>query len=303
MISTRYVLGLLETKGVGKKTARRAQKLGDEKGPIEEIPALQQLLQRVKQKHPRTQVPRKTKIEKGLGEADKILSRCRSNDITPLVPGNEDFPTSLRDLGDCPPVVYRKGASNRMSPAVAIVGTRSPSEYGRRCAGRLGRVFGEEEFWVISGLALGCDAAVHGGCLEAGGKTSAILAHGLDEIHPKNHTSLAQEILDSGGALWSEYPPGTPPRSHQYVQRNRLQTGLSRGAIIVEAGPDSGTMHTARFALEQGKMLGCLVPKDENGKGLQSGNDQLLKQGAYSVSDEEDVGHFMKRLRKDISIS
>jgi DNA processing protein len=157
-------------------------------------------------------------------------------------------------------------------------------------------VFGEEEFWVISGLALGCDAAAHRGCLEAGGKTSAILAHGLDETHPRKHMSLAQEILDSGGALWSEYPPGTPPRNHQYVQRNRLQTGLSRGVIVVEAGPDSGTMHTARFALEQGKTLSCLASRDENGKRLKSGNDVLLEQGAYSIHNEEDVEKLVRQL-------
>ncbi|MCS3632456.1 DNA processing protein [Salinibacter ruber] len=296
MISSRHVLGLLETKGVGRKTVRRVQKLAVDRGSTEAVHSLRQLLQKTKQEHPRTQVPSETEIEKGLEEADKILSRCRSDEITPLVPGDEEFPTSLRDLSDCPPVVYRKGSPKRMSPAVAVVGTRSPSEYGRRCAGRLGRVFGEEEFWVISGLALGCDAAAHRGCLEAGGKTSAILAHGLDETHPRKHMSLAQEILDSGGALWSEYPPGTPPRNHQYVQRNRLQTGLSRGVIVVEAGPDSGTMHTARFALEQGKTLSCLASRDENGKRLKSGNDVLLEQGAYSIHNEEDVEKLVRQL-------
>ena len=155
---------------------------------------------------------------------------------------------------------------------------------------------------MVSGLALGCDAAVHRGCLEVRGRTSAILAHGLDEVHPRKHTSLAQEILDSGGSLWSEHPPGTPPRSHQYVQRNRLQTGLSLGAIVVEAGPDSGTMHTARFAVEQGRILGCLDPRSEEGKQLQSGNEKLLEHGAHSIYDEEDIGHFIERLREEGSI-
>lgn len=299
MLSPLHTLGLLQIKGIGTKSVLRAQRLSAE---VSDQADLVSLMQRVKERYPKTQVtPDESAVSSSLKKAEKILSDCESKGITVLVPGTEEFPSSLLDLEAPPPILYCRGASQPSPPAVAVVGTRSPSRYGKRCARRLGQILAEQDFEVISGLALGCDTAAHRGCMEVGGQTGAVLAHGLDEIHPRKNASLAKEILSQGGSLWSEYPPSTHPQKHQYVQRNRLQAGLTSGVIVVEAGPDSGTLHTARFALEQEKILGCLAPQDKKERRLQSGNDKLLENGAYSVHDEEDVTRLIGLLRDESS--
>jgi DNA processing protein len=138
---------------------------------------------------------------------------------------------------------------------VALVGTRRPGPAASVQALALGREFARLGITVISGLALGIDALAHRGCLEGGGITAAVLGSSVDQVYPASNRSLARRIIEAGGAILSEYPAGTAPRKWHYPQRNRIISGLARATVIVEAPARSGALHTARFALEQGRDL------------------------------------------------
>jgi DNA processing protein len=182
---------------------------------------------------------------------------------------------------------------------VAVIGTRDPSEYGMRWAERLGAYLAKKGLGVVSGLALGCDAEGHKGCLQEKGYALAVLAHGLDKIHPAANRSLGEEILDSGGCLLSEYPPGMPPQRNFFVERDRLQSGMSSGVIIVETDIKGGSMHTASFAIEQQRKLACLKHPEKYDKYPKAqGNISLISQGkAQPILTEEDLQIFLGGLK------
>jgi DNA processing protein len=135
------------------------------------------------------------------------------------------------------------------------------------------------------------------GCLETGGTTAAILAHGLDTVHPRQHQKVAERLLRKGGCLLSEYPPGTPPRRNHFVLRNRLQSGVSRGTIIIETAIEGGTMHTARFAIAQDRALGCLRPRNGNFGASVAGNQLLLREeSAFPLGSREEIDYFIESI-------
>lgn len=198
--------------------------------------------------------------------------------------GPSEVPRLLLDTRDPPIVLFVKGdASSLHRDAVAVVGTRKPSDFGARAAARLGRVIAEAGVVVVSGLALGCDAAGHRGCLDGHGVTVAVVAHGLDSVYPPAHDRLAEEIVARRGALVSEYPPGTRAQSYRFIERDRIQAGLSRATIVVETGFDDGTMHTVRACLAAGRRLACVVhPTEAVGN---AGNRHLLATGQAMAVD------------------
>ena len=195
-------------------------------------------------------------------------------------------PCFVRTAGAAPLSVFA-------APAVALVGTRRPS-YGVRAAYEFGAESALCGFVVVSGLALGCDSAAHRGCLSAAGTTVAVLPCGVDRVAPVSNSQLGEAILDSGGCFVSQYPPGTPPRPFRFVERNRVIAALSRAVIVMECEERSGTLHTARFALEQNKPLACYVP--ENGR-LSSGCRLLLeKYNATPLRNTNDLRLFLNGL-------
>src|SRR2546426_12685727 len=165
------------------------------------------------------------------------------------------YPSLLREIYDPPIVLYVKGAWSECldQPCIAIVGSRKCSTYGQNSALMLARELGQRGVTIISGLARGIDAAAHRGALEAGGRTVAVMGTGLDEIYPRDHRKLAQQILDGGGALVSQFPLGVPPVSENFPYRNRVISGLSLGVLVVEAAENSGSLITARLAMEQNR--------------------------------------------------
>jgi len=148
---------------------------------------------------------------------------------------------------------------------------------------------------LVSGLARGCDTAAHVGCLAAEGQTVAILAHGLNTIYPPENYGLAEQIIEMGGCLLSEYPPNERPKPKYFVERDRLQSGLSGGVIIVETDLKGGAMHTARFCVEEKKPLGCMVfPEDRNNRKMTEGNVRLISSGeAVALNSIDDVKGFI----------
>jgi DNA processing protein len=172
-------------------------------------------------------------------------------------------------------------------PRVAIVGSRKVTPYGKAVTARLAGELARQGIVIVSGLAYGVDAVAHRAALEAGGLTVAVLPSSLDDIYPRAHRGLAEQIVEGGGALISEYEPGTPAYKWNFIERNRIVSGISDALLITEAAINSGTMHTARFALEQGKDV-LAVPGNITSP-TSDGTNNLIKTGATLVSSAEDI--------------
>jgi DNA processing protein len=197
------------------------------------------------------------------------------------------YPVALRFTQDAPPLLYVKGALSRNDvEAVAIVGSRAASTHGLATAHSLASGLGSLGVTVVSGLALGVDGAAHRGALAGGGRTIAVLGSGVDRIYPLRHRELAAEIADRG-ALVSEFPMGTPPQARHFPRRNRIVSGLSLGVVVVEANERSGSLITARLALEQGREV--LAVPGEVGLDRTRGTHRLIRQGARLVESSADV--------------
>lgn len=181
------------------------------------------------------------------------MERLAAAGVKPLTWHSPDYPRLLRDIDHPPPVLYVKGELLAVDEwAVAVVGTRHASAYGKEAARRLAHGLAEAGITIVSGLALGIDGIAHQAALEAGGRTVAVLACGLDMVYPTRHTDLARRI-EASGALVSDYPLGTRPEASNFPPRNRIISGLSLGTLVVEAGRESGALITLRYALEQGR--------------------------------------------------
>lgn len=208
----------------------------------------------------------------------RVVVQCRRLGIRIAALDSADYPASLARIPDPPLVLFWRGAEPQScSPAVAVVGARRCSEYGERTAAKIGRDAAAAGIVVVSGLARGIDAAAHRGALETG-RTAAVLAGGLDRIYPGEHCSLADRVVGSGGCLVSEQPPGVGPRPWLFPYRNRIITGLCLATVVVEASVRSGSLASARHALDQGRDV-FAVPGPIDSP-CSEGSNSLLAQGA-----------------------
>jgi DNA processing protein len=220
-------------------------------------------------------------LEKELCELPKIGAR--------LVKWTDpDYPVNLRQIADPPPYLFVRGTLARDDPrCIAVVGARAASDAGRRMAQRLGLELAAKGFTVVSGLARGTDSDAHQGALDAQGRTTAVFGCGVDVIYPPENRKLAEAIVEGGGALISELPVGTPPIAENFPVRNRLISGLCLGVVIVEASEKSGSLITARMALEQDRQVFAVPGSPLTGK--TRGSNRLIKEGARLVECVEDV--------------
>jgi DNA processing protein len=200
------------------------------------------------------------------------------------------YPSPLREIYDPPIVLYVKGAWSDCldRPCVGVVGSRRCSTYGQNAAIMLARDLAQRGVTVVSGFARGIDAAAHRGALEAGGRTVAILGTGIDEVYPRDHKKLAAEILERGGALVSQFPLGTPPVSENFPYRNRIISGLSLGVVVVEAAENSGSLITARLAMEQNREV-FAVPGNITSRNSFGTNYLIKGAGAKLVQQWQDI--------------
>ena len=200
--------------------------------------------------------------------------------------GDVGFPEHLADLPDSPDLLFVKGTL-ASDPGVAVVGSRKATSYGLGLARAYGAALGSSGWPVISGMARGIDGAAHRGALEVGGRSAAILGCGLDVWYPPEHRSLGQGLLDSGGCIVSEYPPGAPPLGWRFPPRNRIISGLSAAVVVVEAARHGGALITARRALEQGREV--LATPGDVGRSTSEGCNLLIRDGAIPVLGPEDL--------------
>jgi DNA processing protein len=219
--------------------------------------------------------------------ATNALDRAARAGLATLTWADPLYPSALSAIPDPPLVLWVRGARAALElPSVAIVGSRAGSPYALQAAARLAADLSARGVAVVSGLARGVDSAAHRGVLAAGGATIAVLGNGADVVYPREHTALAREI-ERTGAIISELVPGTPPHPRFFPQRNRIISGLSRGVVVVEAGERSGSLITARFALDQGRDV-LAVPGNIL-SGRNRGGHALLRDGAKIVETADDI--------------
>ncbi len=223
----------------------------------------------------------------GLKDAEREIEAAEKAGCQLLVYASDDYPPLLKQIPDPPLVLYVRGDGKLLSRhAVAVVGTRKPSAYGSSVAHRLAHDLAERGLVVVSGLARGVDSAAHRGALEAKGRTVAVLGSGLDVLYPRENKRLAEKIIETGAVI-SEFPLGTGPTPQNFPIRNRIISGLSLGVVVVEAAEYSGSLITARLALEQDREVFGVPGNITSAQSF--GPNHLIKQGAKLVDQWMDV--------------
>jgi DNA processing protein len=218
--------------------------------------------------------------------AEAALAVANKKDIRVVPRGSPGYPGRLASIPDPPPVLWVRGDVGSSPHAVAIVGSRFATPHGLEIGFRLGRGLADAGFDVVSGLARGVDAAAHRGALRGRGRTIAVLGSGVDLVYPPEHATLAQEVI-AAGALISEFAPGVPPHGWHFPRRNRIISGISLGVVIVEAAQRSGSLITARCALEQGRSVMAVPGAVLSGRNR--GAHSLIRDGAGVVEEARDV--------------
>lgn len=198
------------------------------------------------------------------------------------------YPELLKEIPDAPICLYLRGTLDPKDKfMIGIVGSRRTTNYGRGMAEQLARSAVYAGWTVVSGLAFGIDAVAHRACIEANGKTIAVLGGGLARIFPQEHVALAKEIIAAGGGILSEFPMEFPPNKNSFPMRNRIISGLSQGVIVVEAGTNSGSLITAKFAIEQNRQLFAVPGQADQPQSR--GTNKLIKEGAKLTESFDDI--------------
>jgi DNA processing protein len=220
-------------------------------------------------------------------DLEKVMERLDHTGITVLTRLDETYPRLLKEIDQPPPVIYVRGEILPEDDfAVAVVGTRRVTVYGRQIAEEVGSYLAQNGITVVSGLARGVDAIAHDAALKNGGRSFAVFGCGVDRIYPPENHHLAERIIERG-ALLSDYAPGTPPDAINFPPRNRIISGLSLATVIIEAGETSGALITATFAAEQGREV-LAVPGNIHAP-QSKGTNRLISQGARSMLRVEDI--------------
>ncbi len=220
-------------------------------------------------------------------EPEKFLEHIQRQGIQVVTWMDEEYPCLLKEIDQPPPVLYQRGTFLPEDEyAIAIVGTRRVTAYGRQVAEEIASSLAQSGMTVVSGLARGTDAVAHHAALNAGGRTIAVLGSGVDRIYPPEHKKLAEQIL-ANGCILSDYAPGTPPEAQNFPPRNRIIAGLTKATVVIEAGEKSGALITARFAVEQGREV-FAVPGPIHAP-QSKGTNNLISDGAHPLLRPSEV--------------
>ena len=249
----------------------------------------------------REDIARRLASPGALDPARRELEKVEKKAYSILTFEDAGYPPLLREIFDPPLVLYVSGSPEALAgPAVAIVGARRPTPYGRAVARRLASDLASRGLVIVSGFARGIDSCAHAGALEAGGRTAAVLGSGLDAIYPPENARLADRVRDAG-ALATEFPLGAEPLGYRFPLRNRIIAGLGSGLVVVEASRRSGSLITAKLALEENREV-MAVPGNTT-SGLSEGTNGLIRQGARLVEGWEDVAEGLPAALRDEVLS
>ena len=272
---TLYALGFYLKRGIGFKTIER---IIDEFGSFE--------------------IAYKSgKFEPDLERAEAEIEKAEKLKVKIVPITSPDYPSQLKIIPHPPPVIYVKGEIKKF-PAVAIVGSRKCSTYGRKIAYQLSKFLSSNGIVVVSGLAYGIDTAAHKGAVESEGLTYAVLGCGIDVNYPANNANLKERIVEKGGAIISEFPFGTSPSKENFPRRNRIISGLSLATVVIEANENSGALITAQFTVEQGREL-FVVPGNIDSI-YSRGSNKLLRAGATPLTEFEQIFEDLPYLKQNL---
>lgn len=225
--------------------------------------------------------------ERGTINIAESLAYCDKLGIQFIHRGQQEYPELLKQIPDAPIGIFYLGTLPTLEYRIAVVGTRRPSQYGIQVTRSIVRTLAEHRIVTISGLAMGIDGTAHRETLRASGTTVAVIASGLDGVYPRFHTGLAREIVESGGAIVSEFPPGTQALRHHFPIRNRIIAGLAHGVLVTEAPKKSGALLTAFLGLEYNRDI-FAVPGSVMAETC-AGTNNLIKNGANLVASAHDI--------------
>lgn len=294
-----FVLIMLNLKGIGKKAVTLI--LDKEKLSVHHSTELIDVLREANKISNKFRIPTKEEILEAESNALRVIEASANKNITIVNRSQKEFPKRLLDLNDVP-ILFVKGDVRALSKqyAVAIVGTRQPTSFGLKASKRLAELFATNNFVIVSGLAKGCDTAAHKGCLESNGVSVAVLANSLDRIYPKENIKLSERILTNSGCLLSEYSVGVKVIPKYFIQRDRLQSGLSQAVIVIETEINGRTMYTVKFARKQKRKIVCLATHPEKLRSYKTfqGNLRLISdETTYQFKNDESIHLFMKQLK------
>ncbi|MCY4188921.1 MAG: DNA-protecting protein DprA [Bryobacterales bacterium] len=307
-LTTVSILALMKLESIGRG---RALKIVDQ--PISTtVPedCREDLLDRMaRTRLPRVQSVTTAAISDAWTKSEEQLIRAAELGIHAVSFHDQGYPVRLREIPDPPALLFVKGNLQALHKpkALAVVGTRKPTSDGKKLALRSGRIAAQDDYTVVSGLALGCDTQAHEGCLEGRGIGVAVLAHGLDRVYPAANRDLAVRLLEDGGCLTSEYPLGVTPVRSAFAERDRIQSGLSDGVLVIETDIKGGTMHTVRFALRQNRAVACIHPGHPERFYLTEttrGNRRLVERGdARPIADRTALVTFLDYLQQQKALN
>ncbi|MFH1946596.1 MAG: DNA-processing protein DprA [Candidatus Magasanikbacteria bacterium] len=222
-------------------------------------------------------------------DEDKIAKILEQEKITCVLKDDDNYPKLLKEIYDAPPCLFTRGELNNDGFTLAVVGPRKFSPYGKQITEEIVRDLASQGIIIVSGLALGIDSIAHNTTLQAGGKTIAVLGSGINDrhIYPAQHRDLAKNIIEKGGAVISEYPPGALPSKFTFPRRNRIVAGMSLGTLVIEAAEGSGALITAQSALDNNREV-FAVPQNITSPNS-AGVNQLIKNGAHPVTSAQDI--------------
>ena len=228
-------------------------------------------------------------------QAQREMDWLQDNGVVAISHRDERYPELLKTIAQAPPLLFVKGELNNLFlPQLAIVGSRHPSPAGRETALRFAQELSVMGFVITSGLALGIDAASHYGALKNKGPTIAVMGTGIDRIYPSRHEQLAQQIIENGGTLVTEFPLGTGPQANHFPRRNRIISGMSLGVLVVEAALKSGSLITARYALQHNREVFAIPGSIHNP--VSRGCHSLLREGANLIESVNDLREHLQGL-------
>jgi DNA processing protein len=294
-IDTCHIYSLLKVPGIGKKMVQQILKVL----PFSPTSSrdLHDVLVEVHRSHPNIKIPSISDLEAGLKDFNRLAEDSDRAQIQIVGISDPTFPEALKRIDDPPLILYGRGDLSCLRPeeSIAVIGTRNPTEVGRKTGHWLARRLAQSGLIIVSGLAEGCDTVAHEGCLAANGRTVAVLAHGLQMIYPAKNRKLAEQIVEMGGCLVSEYPLGQKPFKNAFVERDRLQSALSAAVVVIQTDIKGGTMHTVRFCLEQKRKLACLEFPSDKRSDQSRGNEMLIAKGkATPIRERKDSDAFIR---------
>ena len=307
-LTKEQILTLTFLKGIGpKKILSIGTTINDRELHVDSYEGLHEVMKGMKDK--KIQNVSLDDLNAAYKDARKTIEYSESKGIGLLGYYDEEFPQNLRNTINeegklDPPLLlwYRGDLSVLSTTGLAVIGTREPTKVGSAGGEYLAGEFAKRGLNIISGLAIGCDTCGHKGALKVGGKTTAILANGLDHdsIYPEENQDLAEEIVNSGGLLLSEYRIGTTVNRYNLVARDRLQAGLASATLIIQTGVKGGTMHAANATLMANKDLFVMLFKDEGTNNHEKclGNAYLIKKGAKYIKGSDNIDSISENIKK-----